>query len=126
VAVDKRKKHFDRNRDKLHVIAKEFAKKVENNPGVLGIVAKPYGAYMHLIALIDWQIPKELEMAIYDAELKIADQYEGELLIEFDTVSCLSPERIDEVASDNPDNIIYRKGKNDAQRDNPQATDGTK
>ena len=113
VAEDK--KPFDRNRDELHAIAKEFAQKVKDNPYVWGIVAKPYGAYMHLITLIDWQIPKDLEMAIYDAELEIADKYDGQLLIEFDTFDCLSPDRIDEVAYDDPDNIIYRKGDFDAK-----------
>lgn len=109
------KKHFDRNQDELHAIAQEFAQKVKDNPYIWGIVAKPYGAYMHLITLIDWQIPKEPEMAIYDAELEIADKYDGQLLIEFDTFDCLSPDRIDEVAYDDPDNIIYRKGDFDAK-----------
>ena len=115
MAVLEHKKRFDRNQDALHAIAKEFAEKVKDNPYVWGIVAKPYGAYMHLITLIDWQIPKEPEMAIYDAELEIADKYDGQLLIEFDTFDCLSPDRIDEVAYDDPDNIIYRKGGFDAK-----------
>ena len=126
MAVLEGKKHFDRNRDELHVIAREFAQRVKDNPYVWGIVAKPYGAYMHLITLIDWQIPKEPEMAIYDAELEIADKYDGQLLIEFDTFSCLSLDRVDEVAYDDPGNIIYRKGEKDAKRENPQTTGGTK
>ena len=126
MTVDKRKKRFDRNRDELHAIAREFAQKVKDNSYVWGIVAKPYGAYMHLITLIDWQIPKEPEMAIYDAELEIADKYDGQLLIAFDTCDCLSPGRIDEVAYDDPGNIIYRKGGEDAKRENSQAASGAK
>lgn len=110
MTVERRKKHFDCNRDKLHAIAKEFAGKVKDNPYVWGVVAKPYGAYLHIITLIDWQIPKELEMAIYDAELEIGDKYDGQLLIEFDTLDCLSPDKIAEVAHNNPEDIIYQKG----------------
>lgn len=113
------KKHFDRNQDELHAIAKEFAQKVKDNLYVWGIVAKPYGAYMHLITLIDWQTPRELVTTIYDAKLEIADKYDGQLLIEFDTFDCLSPDRVDEVTYDDPENIIYRKGEKDAKRENP-------
>jgi len=112
-------KRFDRNREELHAIAREFAQKVKDNPYVWGVVAKPYGAYLRLITLVDWQIPKEPEMAIYDAELEIADKYDGQLLIAFDTFDCLSPDRIDEVTYDDPGNIIYRKGEKDAKRENP-------
>ena len=126
MAVDKCRKHFDRNREQLHAIAKEFAEKIKDNPYVWGIVAIPYGAYLHLMTLIDWQIPRELEMAIYDAELEIGDQYDGQLLIEFDTVDCLSPDKIDEVAYDDPGNIIYRKGEKDAKRKHSQNAGGAK
>jgi hypothetical protein len=112
------KKRFDRNRDELHAIAREFAQKVKDNPYVWGVVAKPYGAYLRLITLVDWQIPKEPEMAIYDAELEIADKYDGQLLIAFDTFDCLSSDRIDEVTYDDPGNIIYRKEEKDAKREN--------
>lgn len=61
MTVLEQKKRFDRNREELHAIAKEFAQKVKDNPYVWGIVAKPYGAYMHLITLIDWQIPNHLQ-----------------------------------------------------------------
>ena len=125
MTVEECKKPSDWNREKLHGIAQEFAKKVKDNPGVVGIVAKPYGTYMHLITLIDWQIPRELAMALYDAEAEVADKYDGELLIEFDTVDCISPDRIDEVVHNNPDDIIYRKGDFNAKRDNPQAAGGT-
>jgi hypothetical protein len=118
MAVLEPKKRFDRNREELHAIAREFAQKVKDNPYVWGIVAKPYGAYMHLITLIDWQIPKELEKKIYDAELEIFDKYDGEVKFEFDTFDCLSPDRIDEVAYDDPGNIIYRKGEEYARREN--------
>ncbi len=126
MTVDKCGKHFDRNREGLHAIAKEFAEKVKDNPGVWGIVAKPYGAYLHLMTLIDWQIPRDLVMAIYDAELEIGDQYDGQLLIEFDTLDCLSPDKIDEVVGNNPEDLIYRKGDFDAERGHPQDAIGTK
>ncbi|MBM3242421.1 hypothetical protein FJZ31_39685 [Candidatus Poribacteria bacterium] len=126
MAVLEPKKRFDRNREELHAIAREFAQKVKDNPYVWGVVAKPYGAYMHLMTLIDWQIPRELVMSIYDAELEIADKYDGQLLIEFDTIDCLSPDRIDEAAYDDPGNIIYRKGGKDAERENSPDASGAK
>jgi len=125
ITVEKRQKQFDCNRAQLHAIAKAFADKVKANPYVWGVVAKPYGAYLHIITLIDWQIPKELEMAIYDAELEIGDQYDGQLLIEFDTLDCLSPDKIDEVVHDNPEDLIYQKGDLHAKRNHSQETGGT-
>ena len=104
----KPKKRFDDNREELHAIAKEFAEKVKDNLGVVGIVAKPYGAYLHLITVVDWQIPREWEYKIYDAEAEIFDKYGDEVAFEFDTFDCLSPDRVDEVAYDDPGNIIYR------------------
>jgi hypothetical protein len=67
MAVLEHQKRFDRNRDELHAIAKEFAEKIKNNPGVAGIVAKPYGAYLHLITLLELDIPRDLEYEVYDA-----------------------------------------------------------
>ena len=120
----KPKKRFDDNREELHAIAKDFAEKVKDNPGVVGIVAKPYGAYLHLITVVDWQIPRELERKIYDAEAEIFDKYGDEVAFEFDSLSCLSPDKVDEVAYDDPGNIIYRKGDFDAKRDNSPLASG--
>jgi len=114
--IDKKpKKQFDNQRDKLHTIAEEFAEKIKDNPGVAGVVAKPYGAYLHLIALLELDIPRNLEDAVYDAYGEIFDKYDGEITFEFDPIDCLSPETIDEVAYDDVDNIIYRKGDSNAK-----------
>ena len=119
MTVDKHKKRFDHNRDELHAIAREFAQKVKDNPYVWGIVAKPYGAYLHLIALLELDIPRDLEYEVYDAYGEIFDKYDGEIIFEFDPITCLSQETIDEVAYDDASNIIYRKGEYSAKRDNP-------
>jgi len=110
----KPKKQFADQRDKLHTIAKEFAEKIKDNPGVAGIVAKPYGAYLNLTVLLEFDIPRDLEYEVYDAYGEILDKYDSEVLIEFNPIDALSPETIDEVAYDDPNNIIYRKGKKDA------------
>ncbi|MBM3240882.1 hypothetical protein FJZ31_31755 [Candidatus Poribacteria bacterium] len=126
MAVLEHQKRFDRNRDELHAIAKEFAAKIKDNPGVAGIVAKPYGAYLHLITLLELDIPRELEYEVYDAYGEIFDKYDGEIIFEFDPITCLSPETIDEVAYDDASNIIYRKGEDGAKRDNPHNAGGAK
>ena len=123
MTVDKNKKRFDRNREELHAIAKEFTEKVKDNPGVAGIVAKPNGTYLHLITLLELDIPRDLEYEVYDAYGEIFDKYDGEVIFEFDPITCLSPETIDEVAYDDASNIIYRKGDSSAKRDNPQNAD---
>jgi len=66
----------------------------------MGIVAKPHGAYLHLIALLEWDIPKELENAVYDAYGEIFDKYDGEVTFEFVPIDCISPDEIDEVDFD--------------------------
>ena len=108
-------KQFDNQRDRLHTIAKEFAQKTKDNPGVAGIVAKPDGTYLHLIALFEPDIPRNLEDQVYDAYGEIFDKYDGEITFEFDPIDCLSPDTIDEVAYNDADNIIYRKGRKDAK-----------
>jgi hypothetical protein len=125
MTVEKCKKHFDCNRDELHAIAKEFVEKIKDNPDVWGVVANPYGAYLHIMTLVDWQIAKDREMAIYNAELEIAEKYDGQLLIEFDTLDCLSPDKIDEIAHNNPDDIVYQKGNLHAKRNHAHKAGGT-
>ncbi|MFQ6043435.1 MAG: hypothetical protein ACE5PV_21485 [Candidatus Poribacteria bacterium] len=120
------KKQLDNRQDKLYTIAKEFAEKVKDNPGVAGIVAKPYGAYLHLITLLELDIPRNLEDAVYDAYSEIFNKYDGEVTFEFDPIDCLSPETIDQVAYDDASNIIYRKGETGAKRNNPQNAGGAK
>ena len=119
MSATKPKKQFDNQRDKLHTIAKEFAEKIKDNLGVVGIVAKPYGVYLHLTTLLELDIPRDLEDAVYDAYGEIFDKYDGEVTFEFDPIDCLSPETIDEVAYDDANNIIYRKGDSGAKRKNP-------
>jgi len=117
MSATKPKKRFDNQRDKLHAIAEEFAQKIKDNPGVVGIVAKPYGAYLHLIAVLEPDIPRNLEDKVYDAYGEIFDKYDGEVTFEFDPIDCVS---IDEIAYDDANNIIYRKGKEDAKRNHSQ------
>ena len=86
------KQQLANQQDKLYTIAKEFAEKIKDNPGVAGIVAKPYGAYLHLITLLELDIPRDLEYEVYDAYGEIFDKYDGEVTFEFDPITCLSPE----------------------------------
>ena len=120
MSTTKSKKKFDNQRNKLHAIAKEFAEKIKDNPGVAGVVAKPRGTYLNLIVLLELDIPRELEYPVYDAYGEIFDKYDGKVTFEFDPMTSLSPDTIDEIAYDDASNIIYRKGKEDAKRDYPQ------
>ena len=99
-----------------------FAEKIKDNPGVAGLVAKPYGAYLHLIVLLELDILRDLEFEVYDAYSEIFHKYDGKVTFEFDPMDCVSPDTIDEMAYDDVSNIIYRKGKEDAQRDHSQVT----
>jgi hypothetical protein len=117
MSTTKPKKKFDNQRNRLHAIAKEFAEKIKDNPGVAGVVAKPYGTYLHLIVLLEFNIPRDLEYEVYDAYGEIFDKYDGEVVFEFTPIDSLSPETIDEMAYDDVNNIIYRKREKDAKRD---------
>ena len=91
-----------------HVIAKEFASKVKNNSGVVGVVAKSHGNYLNLIVVLDIQIPRDLENDVYDAYGEIFDKYDSEVIFEFDPVDSFAPDTIDQIAYDDANNIIYR------------------
>ena len=118
MSTTKPKKKFDNQRNRLHAIAKEFAEKIKGNPGVAGVVAKPRGTYLHLIVLFELDVPRDLEFEVYDSYSEIFDKYDdGEITFEFDPMTSLSPDTIDEMAYDDANNIIYRKGKEDAKRD---------
>ena len=107
----KRKKRFDPQRKKLHGIAKEFAEKVKDNPGVAAIIAVPYGTYLNLIVLLEPNIDRNSQNEVYDAYGEIFDKYEGQAMFDFNPMTCFSQATIDEMAYDDLGNIIYRKGK---------------
>lgn len=48
------------NGNKLDMIGNEFSEKIKNNPGVAGLVAKPYGNYLNLIVLLEPDIARNL------------------------------------------------------------------
>ena len=102
------------NGNKLDMIGQEFSEKIKDNPGVAGLVAKPYGSYLNLIVLLEPDIARDLEDEVYDAYGEIFDKYDGQVMFEFDPMDCFSPDMIDQIAYDNASHIIYRKGTNHA------------
>ncbi len=111
MSATKLKKQSKKQQNPLHFIAKEFAEKVKDNPGVSAVIAKPYGTYLNLIVLLEPNIERQLQSEVFDAYGEISDTYNGQVTFELNPMTCFSSETIDELAYDNPNHIIYRKGQ---------------
>jgi hypothetical protein len=109
------KYQFDDQREKVYGVAKEFAEKVKTNPGVVAVIADPYGTYLNLIVLLEPHIERHLQRKVVDSYREICIKYDGQITFELSPMTCFSSERIDEMAYDDPNSIIYRKGNRECQ-----------
>ena len=92
-------------------VAQEFADKVTQIPGVMGVVATTHEHLLHIWTYLRHRIPRDQGYAVYDAELEMFQKYSHQFPLDFESRSAASTEELKELLSCRHSYIVYQKEK---------------